>query len=217
MPRPAISADDGGENNDVAEIIHDAPSLSGRERPWNGDSRGAALCTASMWEKPTPPMMKMPSSAAMTRGTARAAVNSAALSAAPGRLVDKVVMMSPSALHPRAVKVARRRPVYWLAGLSRPFRLPGANGSSGIDEGQLAAYSCGGSRGLKAFALHRVPVLRPACNAGTDDGRNYRLEFAPPQARSAEAASPLTSLGAQPFSEAELTVSSKMRSEKGMR
>ena len=58
------------------------------------------------------------------RGTARAAVNSAVLSAAPGCLVDKVVMIFPSALRPRAVKVARHRPVSWLAGLSVPSAFP---------------------------------------------------------------------------------------------
>ena len=85
--------------------------------------------------------------------------------------------MSPSALHPRAVKVARHRPVYWLAGLSVPSAFPERMAPVASCEGQLSAYSCGGSRGLKAFALHRVPVLRPAFNAGTDDSRNYRLEF----------------------------------------
>ena len=49
--------------------------------------------------------------------------------------------------------------------------------SSGIIEGQLSAYSCGGSRGFRTFVFHRVPVLRPAECAGTDDGRNYSLEF----------------------------------------
>jgi hypothetical protein len=33
-------------------------------------------------------------------------------------------MISPSALHPRAVKAARHRPVYWLAGLSVPSAFP---------------------------------------------------------------------------------------------
>ena len=135
-----------------------------------------------------------------------------------GRLVDKVVMMSPSALHPRAVKVARHRPVYWLAGLSVPSAFPERMAPVASYEGQLSAYSCGGSRGLKAFALHRVPVLRPACRMrepttlGTID---WSSAAASPIRRGR--ASPLTSPAPKPFSEAELTVSSKMRSEKGMR
>src|SRR5262245_21385777 len=86
-----------------------------------------------MREKPTPPIMKMPNSAAMTRGTARAADNATALLAASGWLFDKVVMISPSALHPRAVQGCPA-----LAGLlacgSRPSLLPSrSKSSSGID------------------------------------------------------------------------------------
>src|SRR6476619_2414608 len=152
-----------------------------------------------MWEKPTPPMMKMPSSAAMTRGRVRAAVNSAALLVAPGCLVDKVVMMSPSALHPRAVQGCPS-PAGLLACGSWPSLLPSrSESSSGFIEGQLSAYSCGGSRGFRTFVFHRVPVLRPAECAGTDDGRTIETGLALPQARLLAGASPLTTLPPSPL------------------
>src|SRR6476469_7117070 len=153
-----------------------------------------------MWEKPTPPMMKMPSSAAMTRGRARVAVNSAALLVAPGCLVDKV-MISPSALHPRAVQGCPS-PAGLLACGSRPSLLPSRSGSSsGIIEGRLSAYSCGDSRGFKTFVFHRVPVLRPAECAGTDDGRTIETGLALPQARFLASRVSVDNAPTQPFSE----------------
>src|SRR6476659_5546598 len=155
-----------------------------------------------MWEKPTPPMMKMPSSAAMTRGRARAAVNSAALLVAPGCLVDKV-MISPSALHPRAVQGCPS-PAGLLACGSRPYLLPSRSGSSsGIIEGRISAYSCGGSRGFKTFVFHRVPVLRPAECAGTDDGRTIDTGLALPQARLLAGRVSVDNAPTQPFSEGQ--------------
>jgi hypothetical protein len=92
-------------------------------------------------------------------------------------LVDNVVMISPSALHPRAVKAARHRPVYWLAGLSVPSAFPEQRLQWLRMKGSSPLTVAGAAAASKLALLHRVPVLRPARHAGTDDARNYRLEF----------------------------------------
>jgi hypothetical protein len=75
--------------------------------------------------------------------------------------------------------------------------------SSGIIEGQLSAYSCGGSRGFRTFVFHRVPVLRPAECAGTDDGRTIETGLALPQARLLARRVSVDNAPTQPFSEGE--------------
>jgi hypothetical protein len=78
----------------------------------------------------------------------------------------RLVIFSPSALHPRAVAVSvvGRSPGSRLDAFSRPSRCQ--CNTSGLRV--LAAYSCGGSRGI-GMNPHRVPFLVPP-NAGTDDG-----------------------------------------------
>src|SRR4029079_17872741 len=129
----------------------------------------------SMWEKPTPNTMNIPSNAAMKMGTARAAVSSTSPCAASWRLVDNVVMVCSHGPPPEGrlrVSLITGRST-GFAGHNQPFRLPGAKAPVACAEGWLAAYSCGGSRGFGLIALTHVPVLRPAFRAGTDDSGNY--------------------------------------------
>ena len=93
----------------------------------------------------------------------------------PAKRVDKAfVILFSLCLHPRAVKVARHRPVYWLAS-QRPFRLPGAMAPVASCEGQLRC-SCGAAAALELSFFTAFPSCVPLV-AGTDDARNYRLEF----------------------------------------
>jgi len=65
--------------------------------------------------------------------------------------------------------------------------------------GVLAAYSCGGSRGIGKIP-HRVPFYVPR-NAGTDDGATIaRFSPAASGAWAGVAFSALTKVGASPFS-----------------
>ncbi|GAA4259092.1 hypothetical protein GCM10022293_60540 [Azospirillum formosense] len=58
-----------------------------------------------------------------------------------------------------------RRQVSWLAGRRRASRLPGLS-ARGISGGGLAAYSCGGSRGLGPHpGPHRIPYYPRAFTA----------------------------------------------------
>ena len=111
-----------------------------------------------MCAKPTKPTMKSPSRPARAR----------CMSAeAPVVASVVVVMVCPLALHPRAVGVSpRRRQVSWLAG-RRPCDLPSRNRRVPVASVGLAAYSCGGSRGVAGCPTHRVPSLPLA---GTIDG-----------------------------------------------
>ena len=147
----------------------------------------------------TPPMMKMPSRAAITSGKTREAVSSAAVPVAVGCLVDRSVMISPSALHPRAVKVARRRPVYWLSGLSVPSAFPKRNAPVASNEGQLSAYSCGGSRGLELSLFTAFPSCVPLVMREPTTIRTIDWSCAAASPNHRATASPLTSLAAGPL------------------
>jgi hypothetical protein len=113
----------------------------------------------------------------MTRGMAREADSSVALSAAPDCLVDRVVIISPSALHPRAVKVARHRPVYWLAGLSVPSAFPERKPPVASKKGSSPLTVAGAATAIKLALFTAFPSCVPRIVAGTDDDRNYRLDF----------------------------------------
>lgn len=79
--------------------------------------------------------------------------------AAPYRLLTSVATTGVRSTARPARKMGDSRgQVSWLAAQTSPLAFPEPpKRSSGILESGLTAYSCGGSHGFNAFALHRVP------------------------------------------------------------
>jgi hypothetical protein len=84
-----------------------------------------------------------------------------------------------------------------------PSAFPERKSPVAFAEGQLSAYSCGGSRGFEATRLSPRSHLASRMNAGTDDGRNYRLTLRRRKQDRLAMASPLTRLPARSFSGGE--------------
>ena len=123
------------------------------------------------WAKPTPYSRKLPSRIAAKAATAVWAALRVAEPAAVviEWVVIEYILSSPATPGGVGKGWYVRRQVSWLAGRRIAVRLPDPLKASGMMDGTLAAYSCGGSRGIGASRKHRTAF--PIIPAARQDGQ----------------------------------------------